>query len=80
MWCITVSGSHRLLLARCHVLERDAVVAQHGNVASAEPVGLLEDALDRAPGEFEPRRVAGAAGVVGELEGAAAVRVAAAAT
>ncbi len=45
------------------------VCAHDRNVPGADPVGLLEDALDRAARQFEPRGVAGAAGVGGELEG-----------
>ena len=46
-----------LLLAGPHVLERDALVAEDGNVAGAGPVRLLELTLQRAAGEFESRRV-----------------------
>ena len=66
-------GLHRPLLARLHVLERRPLVAEDGNVAGARAVGLLELALQRAPAEFESRRVAGAAGVGGEAEGGRAV-------
>ena len=51
-------GSTVLLLARLHVLERRALVAEDGNVAGAGAVGLLELALERAAGELESGRAA----------------------
>src|SRR3954470_11008647 len=48
-----------LLLARLHVLERYALVAEDRDVARAEAVGVLELALELAAGELlldgEPR-------------------------
>ena len=62
------AGLHCLLLSRLHVLQRGALVAEDGNVAGAGAVRLLELALERAPAEFESRRVPRAARVGGEPE------------
>ena len=57
------------LLAGLHVLQRGALVAEDRDEAGAGPVGLLELALQRAPGELEPRGVARPAGVGGQAVG-----------
>ena len=51
-----------------------SLVAEDGNVAGAGAIRLLELALERAPAEFEPRGVTGAAGVRGQPEGGRAQR------
>ena len=56
------------LLARLHVLQDRRVVAHQGNVASAEPVGVLELPLARPPGELDLRVQARAARLVDDPE------------
>ena len=61
-------GRDELVLATVAIAKLDAFVAEDGNVAGAAARGLLELALEAAPGEFESCRVARAARVGGELE------------
>ena len=46
---------HLVLLAAVHVLQLRSLVAQNRNVASMQPVRVLELALERAPGQFDLR-------------------------
>ena len=58
----------RLLLPALHVLQRDPLVSEHGNVAGLQARGLLELSLERAPGELDLRRDARAARLGGQRE------------
>ena len=62
-------GVHVLLLAGVHVAQPDAVGAQDGNVAGTGAIGLLELALERAPGQLLLDGEPGGARLGGQREG-----------